>query len=184
MRLLRLLKKKRILRINLFSITLFLLDIILTIYYTINYHKIIFEGNPLVYYRYGYYVFILNIIYLLIIFFLSKSLIKHQTIVYQSKNTLNYIKNLYYGHHINFIFIHASFVFIYSTLIARSVVIIDWIMFGIYKENFINSWYNIIRDKMPFQRYDVLVLFICAFILTFTWYHLEYKKSMKILNNN
>lgn len=95
--------------------------------------------------------------------------------------TLNYIKRLYTSNHSSFIIVGMCFTFIVASIVSRSTAILDWVVFGIYKENFFNTQYAIIRSTMPMERYDVVTGIIAGLVAIPLWFHIEYLKSKKVL---
>lgn len=162
------------------TLILFLLDFILTLYF-LNNSSYVSEGNPLVYTDYGYIVLVINLVYMLTIVFLSKIIEKYKTVILKSKGTLDYIKQLYKSNHISFIFVSLAFSFVNATLVSRLVVVVDWVIFGIYENTFYSTTYFKIRDFMPFGRYDILIGVLSFFIFIPIWYRLEFKKSITLV---
>ncbi|HHX80243.1 MAG TPA: hypothetical protein GX692_04175 [Acholeplasmataceae bacterium] len=162
------------------TLILFLLDFILTLYF-LNNSSYVSEGNPLVYTDYGYIVLVINLVYMITIVFLSKIIEKYKTVILKSKGTLDYIKQLYKSNHISFIFVSLAFSFVNATLVSRLVVVVDWVIFGIYENTFYSTTYFKIRDFMPFGRYDILIGVLSFFIFIPIWYRLEFKKSITLV---
>ena len=162
------------------TLILFLLDFILTLYF-LNNSSYVSEGNPLVYTDYGYIVLVINLVYMITIVFLSKIIEKYKTVILKSKGTLDYIKQLDKSNHISFIFVSLAFSFVNATLVSRLVVVVDWVIFGIYENTFYSTTYFKIRDFMPFGRYDILIGVLSFFIFIPIWYRLEFKKSITLV---
>lgn len=165
---------------TLIAILLFILDFGLT-WYFIRYGSADLEGNPLFHIDGGFIALILNFIYIITILLLESLVIrKYETIVVEANNGYNYFKNILKSEKWNFMIVSLIFSFIISTFASRLTAIIDWIIYGIYRGNYHKTTYAIIRDKMPLNRYDIIVVPL-AFILSFIiWYKIEYKKSKEL----
>lgn len=161
------------------AFSLLILDILLTIYYINNYYNLVTEGNTLIYVDSGYWVLLINIIYLSIIIVLAKYLDKYRTIVLDARNSFDYLKKLYKSEHSNFIFASIAFALIYATLFSRTIVVIEWLLFGIYKGRFFSTKYYLLRRAMPFARFDIVFGILIFIILIPFWYKLEYRKVQK-----
>ena len=148
------------------ALVLFILDFLLTTYYLSFYSSLVGEGNPLIHIGRGYGVLITNFIYLLFIVILSIYISRYKTVYLEAKNVFEYAIKLYKSDHHKFIFVNIASSFIYASLISRVIVIIDWVMFGIYTNKFFNTYYFYLRNQMPFARFDVIVGF-SAFIILF-----------------
>jgi len=156
---------------------LMITDLSLTLYYFSAYDHIISEGNPLISTQYGYLVIPINLVYLISVFIASKFYLEHKTENLDANHTFEYIKHLFHGHSSKFILVIACFGYIVSTFVSRFTVILDWIVFGIYKENFNDTFYAIFRETLPFGRYDILSGLIAFFVAIPLWFFLEYNKS-------
>jgi len=170
-------------KIIIIAFSLLVLDLSLTIYFLKNYYYLVDEGNPFILVGNGVLVLVINVIYLVLIIILSKVMDKYKTVYINSNNIFIYIKNLYKSDHYKFIYTSIIFSFIYATLISRLVVVIDWIVFGIYKGAFFTTSYFKIRDMLPLNRYDVIVGLLFFFALIPTWYLLEFKKVKNKYND-
>ncbi len=171
--------KKRYLLL-LIAISLFLVDFGLT-WYFLNYTAYAEEGNPLFLIDGGYLSLLVNLLYVGIVFIIGYNVEKYQTIIIEANSCFDYFKKLYKTNRSDFIMISVLISFIYSTFASRLVAIIDWIVYGIYQSGFYETKYAIIKSKMPFGRYDILVIFIAFFIFIFIWFKSEYNKSNKLL---
>jgi uncharacterized protein with PQ loop repeat len=60
-------------------------------------------------------------------------------------------------------------------------VITDWIIYGIYQRDYYSTGYAIMRDKMPFGRYDLIIALLSFWLFVVLWYKIEYRKSKKVL---
>lgn len=167
---------KKTFKIIITTFILFILDFVLTIYY-LNNSNHANEGNPLININDGYLVLAINLIYFLFIIFLAIIIGKYKNVKIMSKNTFDYIKKLYRSDHFVFIFISLAFSFVYASIVSRLIVILDWIIFGIYESGFYSTIYSQIRGLMPLGRYDVIFGFLSFMIFIPIWYKLEYKKS-------
>jgi hypothetical protein len=165
----------------LIALLLLIIDLFLTFYYSVNYYLIVGEGNPIATSEYGYLIIFINLAYLISIFFSARYYTNYKTEYIQSKNVVDYVKKLYHGHTSMFIFVNTCFAYIISTFISRTTVILDWIIFAIYKEDFINTSYSMIRNMLPFERYDVYTGFIAFLIAIPLWFKLEYNKTKKTI---
>lgn len=157
---------------------LFLLDFVLTLYY-LNNSGYVGEGNPLINFANGYIILIINLVYFVIVIFLVKIVDKYKTVILESKGTFDYVKKLYKSDHFLFIFVCFAFSFVYSSIVSRSIVVIDWVIFGIFKNTFYDTTYSRLREIMPFGRYDIIFGVLSIFIFIPIWFKLEYKKSYK-----
>jgi|SRR5690554_1577062 len=174
---------KKSLKITSIAVILLIMDFGLTLYFVHNYYPLVTEGNQVMNNsQYGFFVFIINFVYLLMVFAASIFYNKHQTVIIKASSTINYIKRLYTGDNYTFILANLCFTFIVASFVSRMTAIFDWIVFGFYRENFFNSTYAIIRSTMPMERYDIITGAIAAFIAIPLWFHLEYLKSKKLNN--
>lgn len=172
-------------KITIFGFLLLVLDLGLTVYYVRNYSNIVSEGNIIASNnQYGYLVFVLNFIYLIFVYVASVIYVKYKTIITKSNSTFGYIKKLYTSDHNSFIFANLSFTFLVASFISRYTAIIDWIVFGFYKEKYFSSKYAIIKSSMIMGRYDVVTGIIAALVAIPLWFHLEHLKSEKELKEN
>ena len=159
------------------AISFFVLDLGLT-WYFLNYSDYADEGNPLFDIDGGYLALVLNLLYLITIFMLERFVVrKYETIIIESNNAIDYTKKLMNSDKYNFMITSFVFAFIISTLASRLVAIIDWIIFGIYKANFYQTKYVMLRSKMPLQRFDLVVTVIVFIVSLMLWYKLEHKKQ-------
>lgn len=158
------------------ALILFLLDFVLTLYY-VNSSAYAHEGNPLIYINNGYIILGINLVYLIVLFIFSKIVEKYKTVVLKAKNSFDYVRKLYKSDHYRFIFVSLAFAFVYASIVSRIIVVIDWIVFGIYDYDFPYTIYSKLRDLMPFGRYDIIFGILSFFILIPIWYRMEYKKS-------
>lgn len=165
------------------ALILFTLDFLLTSYF-INHSNYADEGNPLINNYYGYTIIVINLLYFIIVVVITKIIEKYKTVSLQSKGTFDYMKKLYQSDHYRFIFISLGFAFIYASLVSRSIVVVDWLVFGIYGNKSYSTIYFRIRNLMPFSRYDIIFGALSFFIFIIIWYRLEYKKSKKELSKN
>lgn len=159
------------------AILLFAMDMILTIYYIKNYYHLVGEGNPLASTEYGYLILPVNALYFVFITIAAIVYGRYKTIVLESKNVLEYTKNIYLSQHSGFIFVNGCFTLIVASFVSRTTAIVDWLVFGFYKETFFQSEYAIIRSLMPLGRYDVIAGVITAIIAIPLWFYVEFKKS-------
>lgn len=174
---------KKAWKITSIAFILLILDFGLTLYFVHNYYPLVSEGNQVMNNsQYGFFVFIINFVYLLMVFVASAIYNKHQTVIINASSTMNYTKRLYTSDNYSFILANVCFTFIVATFVSRMTAIFDWIVFGFYRENFFNSTYAIIRSTMPMERYDIITGAIAALIAIPLWFHLEYLKSKKIIN--
>ena len=173
---------KRSKKIILITLSLLVLDLILTLYFINNYNHLVSEGNPLVLVDNGIWVIVVNLVYLVIIIFLVRALDKYETIYLKSNSVFDYIKKLYKSDHYKFILISVIFSFVYATIISRLIVVIDWLIFGIYKSNFFHTTYYLVRKQMPLYRYDILLGLCSFFVCIPLWYILEYRKVKEKIN--
>lgn len=166
----------------LIALLLFTLDFGLTWFFIYNdSHHL--EGNPLFQIDGGYLALAINFLYLIVIFLIEKLILnKYETIVIEASSGLDYYKKLYKTDRSNYIITSISFAFIFSTFASRISAIIDWVIFGIYRGNYPLTKYALIREKMPFHRYDVTIAFLSFFIFVILWYKIEYKKSKQVSN--
>lgn len=171
--------KKRYLLL-LIAISLFLVDFGLT-WYFLNYTAYAEEGNPLFLIDGGYLSLVINLIYVVTVFIIGYNIEKYQTIIIEANSCFDYFKKLYKTNRSDFIIISILTSFIYSTFASRLTAILDWIIYGIYQSGFYDTKYAIIKTKIPFGRYDVLVIFITFFIFILIWVKSEYNKSNKYL---
>lgn len=175
---------KRSKKIIIIAICLFAIDLALTAYFIRNYYNYVSEGNPLIGIAKGYLIFVPNLLYFVCIIALVKYLDKYQTIIIEACGTIDYIKKLYKSDNSRFIFVSIASSFVYATLVSRVVVIIDWLLFGIYTTRFFQTKYAIIRNLMPFDKYDFIIGLIAFIIFIILWYKVEYKKSKKLINDD
>lgn len=96
-----------------------------------------------------------------------------------ANNTFDYMKKLMHSDKYSFIFTSFVYAFIISTLASRFVAIIDWLIFGIYKSNFEQIHYAMLRSKMPLQRFDPIVTVFVFLIALIFWYKFEFKKTKR-----
>ncbi len=175
---------KKVWKITIIGFVLLLLDLGLTVYYVRNYPDIVGEGNMVANNnQYGYLVFVLNFLYLIFVFIASLIYARYKTIITEATGTFSYIKKMYTSNHNSFIIVNFSFTFIVSTFVSRLTSILDWIIFGFYKENFFSSTYAIIRSTMIMGRYDIVVGLIAGLVAIPLWFRLEFLKSKKVLNS-
>lgn len=165
----------------LIAVILFLVDFGLTFYFVNAYENLVYEGNLLTRSEYGYLSLIVNLIYLIIIILLSIAISKYQTVAIDSKNAFVYTIKLYKSDAFKFMFISLAYAYVIATFVSRFSAIVDWIVFGIYKSNFITTGYAIFRSILPFGRYDVIIGLIVFLIMLPLWFYLEYRKSQQIL---
>ncbi|WP_264229565.1 hypothetical protein [Acholeplasma laidlawii] len=174
---------KKAWKITSIAFILLILDLGLTLYFLYNYDGVVSEGNQIVYSsKYGYLVFVINFVYLVMVFVASVLNSRYQTVIINASSTMNYTKRLYTSDNYSFILANVCFTFIVATFVSRMTAIFDWIVFGFHRENFFNSTYAIIRSTMPMERYDIITGAIAALIAIPLWFHLEYLKSKKIIN--
>lgn len=155
---------------------LFILDFLLTLYFLWNYDHLVDEGNPLIYIDNGIWVLILNACYFIIIIILAKVLDKYKTVYTDVVSLRSYIKYLFSSEHYKFIFISIIYAFVNASLVSRLIVVIDWLVFGIFKNDFFNTTYYYLRNLMPFGRFDITIGILAFFLFILLWYILEYKK--------
>jgi len=149
-----------------------------------KYSDIVGEANQLLYNKQtAYIVLILNILYLIAVFFAARLNNKYQTPLYKANNVLEYTKKLYQSNNFIFILVNASFTFIVTTFVSRLVTILEWVLFGIFKENFFNSNYSKIKALLPFNSFGLVFSFITIFISIPLWFYLEHLKSQKMINH-
>lgn len=171
-------------RLIIIALILFTIDLALIAYFIRNYYDYVSEGNPLMSVGRGYLIFVTNLLYFIVIVILVKYLDKYKTIVIETSGTIDYVKELYKSDHSKFIFVSIASSFVYATLVSRVVVIIDWIIFGIYTTRFFETRYALVRDLMPFGKYDFVIGLIFFIIFIILWYKTEYKKSKKLINDD
>jgi len=164
----------------LIAVVLFLLDFGLT-WYFINYTSNVQEGNPLFAIDGGYLSLFVNLMYAVAVFMIGYKIEKFQTIVIGANNSYDYFKKLWNSNRTDFITISFLSAFVFASFISRFSVIIDWIIYGIYQSNFYSTGYAIIREQMPFGRYDLVIGLLSLWLFVVLWYKTEYKKSKKLL---
>lgn len=155
------------------------MDFGLTVYFLNHYGYIVSEGNIFV--SNGYLLLVINGVQLLSIFIAAFIIGKYKTVPIASKSVFGYLKELYLRGSLFFIIIIGCFSFIMASFASRGTAIFDWIIFGIYKEDFFQTNYSIIKLSMPLERYDVIVGLITVFLSIPLWFILEYKKSKKLI---
>jgi len=160
---------------------LFFLDFILTLYFLSN-SSHADEGNPLINIYSGYIILAINLAYFIIVIFLSKIIEKYETVVLKSKGTFEYVKKIYLSNHFSFIFVSLAFAFVNASIVSRTIVVVDWIVFGIFENTFYSTSYSKLRTLMPFGRYDILLGVLSFLICIFIWFRLEHKKSTQCLS--
>lgn len=162
---------------------LFILDFVITLYF-VNNSPYAEEGNPLFNIDGGYLVLVLNLLYLLMVFILEKFIIrKYETILLNASGFVDYSVKLFKNEKSDFILTSFVYAFIIASLASRLVVIIDWIIFGIYHESFKQTNYSILKSKMPLGRFDPIISIITLLVAVIVWYYLEYQKSKKMFNS-
>lgn len=174
-------KRKR--KIIISAIVLFVLDLFLTLFNLYNYHYLVTEGNPLVYMDNGYLILIVNAFYFLVIVVLAIYIDSYNTVHIDSVGTFDYVKKLFHSDHYKFLFVSISFAFVYATLVSRLIVVIDWIVFGIYTNSFFQTLYSRLRDMMPLGRFDIVLGIIAFIIFLPIWYKFEYNKTKQMIKN-
>lgn len=107
-----------------------------------HYDGVVSEGNQLFYdSKYGYLVFVLNLVYLVLGFMASMIYTRYKTVILESNNTCSYVKKLSSSKHSLSIFVNLSFTFVVATFTSRLTAIFDWIIYVFYKHNFFDSKY-------------------------------------------
>jgi len=159
------------------AILLLAIDLLLTLYFINRYPHQISEGNLLISIWQGYLVIPANLIYLFMVWFAATKIDSYQTIVFDVDHPYSYFISLLKSKSSRYILIHACFTYIMASFVSRGVAIIDWIVFAIYKEQFFQTGYQILRASLPFGRYDVIVTWVAIIILIPLWFILEYQKS-------
>jgi len=119
--------------------------------------------------------------YAVAVFMIGYKIEKFQTIVIGANNSYDYFKKLWNSNRTDFITISFLSAFVFASFISRFSVIIDWIIYGIYQSNFYSTGYAIIREQMPFGRYDLVIGLLSLWLFVALWYKTEYKKSKKLL---
>lgn len=164
------------------ALVLLVLDIGLTIYF-LNFSETAVEGNPLFQIDGGYLALVVNFMYILTVFLLELLVLnKYETIVLEVNSFNSYVKKLIKNDNFSYILASFSFAYIISTITSRLMAIIDWIIFGIYGNDFYQLAYTNLRKKMPLGRYDVVVAVIVFVVSLVVWYRLEYLKSKKLID--
>lgn len=167
-------------RLLLIAISLFMIDFGLS-WYFINFTSYAEEGNPLFLLNIGYISYIINFIYIIAVLMIGKTINHYQTIQIASKNSFDYIKKLFQSDRTDFIVLANITAFVYATFASRLTAILDWIIYGIYQDNFDKTQYAIVRSMLPFDRYDTLVIFVSFLIFLLLWFKVEHQKSNALL---
>ena len=69
-----------------------------------------------------------------------------------------------------------------SAIIARLIVVLEWLSFTFNVDSeFVNSYFYF-RDTYCFGRFDVFVTIIIAVIGVFYWFYREFKKQLKTVD--
>lgn len=158
------------------AISLFIVDFGLT-WYFLNYTSYVQEGNPLFALDGGYLSIFLNLVYIVVVFIVGCKIEQYKTITIDSRNSYDYFKKLWKSNQTDYISVSFLISFVYASFISRFTVITDWIIYGIYQRNFFSTGYAILRDKMPFGRYDLVVAILAFWIFVWLWYKMEFRKS-------
>jgi hypothetical protein len=167
----------------LIAMLLFVLDFSFTAYFISTESHLVSEANPLIYTFQGFFVLIINLVYLIIIYVTSRYVYRYNTINIVAENTIEYTKKLFLSDHHQFILISVFYAFIISTLVTRSFIIFEWLLFGILKETFFISPYYYLREIMPMRRFDVFVLGISFILCLIYWYNQQFKLSRLYFNH-
>lgn len=141
---------------------MFLLDLGLTIL-VINTNRYADEGNSLI--NYGFSIIIVGLLYVALTILLSYSVFKYKTKVLDATSTLDYVKKIYSSDSSKFIFTWFGWVFIYTTIITRILIIIEWLGVLVFGSAFFHSCYYKYRLNMPLERMDIPFMFIVFIIL-------------------
>lgn len=169
---------------------LMMLDVFLTL---VNTPNLADEANPLISVL-GFNwtsLLIANVILLMFILICADyTFVRYKTIVIDAKNHKEYISQILYDRPDKFswtmykipknwrpVFAISGYAIVYAVIIARTIVIIEWLMitFG-YKYNI---YWNL-KDIMPYNRADIVISIIACFFLINYWFLKEYKKSKKL----
>lgn len=138
------------------------------------------EGNPLFSVLGGQLSLVANFLYFVAVFVIGYHIQKYQTIIVEAKNSFHYAKELFKTDRYDFIIISFSSAFVYSTFLSRVMTIVDWLIYGIYELEFYTTKYAMLRSKLPFGRYDLVVTLLGFIIIVPLWYVFEFHKSQKL----
>lgn len=161
-------------------VILFLIYFSLT-WYLLNYSSYVAEGNPLFAIDGGYLSLFVNFIYAVVVFIIGYKMEKYQTIVIEANSCYDYFKKLLKSDRTDFIGISFLSAFVFASFSSRLTVIIDWIIYGIYQRDYYSTGYAILRDKMPFGRYDLIIALLSFWLFVVLWYKIEYRKFKEVL---
>jgi uncharacterized protein with PQ loop repeat len=161
------------------AISLFIADFGLT-WYFLNYTSYVEEGNPLFTIDGGYLSLFVNFLYAVVVFIIGYKMEQYQTIVIEANSGFDYFKKLWKSNRTDFISISFLSSFVFASFFSRLTVITDWIIYGIYQREYFSTGYAILRDKMPFERYDLIIALLSFWLLVLLWYKIEYRKSKEV----
>ena len=161
-------------------VILFLIDFGLT-WYFLNYSPYVEEGNPIFAIDGGYLSLFVNFVYAVVVFIIGYKMDQYQTIVIEANSSYDYFKKLWKSNRTDFIGISFLSAFVFASFSSRLTVITDWIIYGIYQRDYYSTGYAIMRDKMPFGRYDLIIALLSFWLFVVLWYKIEYRKSKKVL---
>jgi hypothetical protein len=162
------------------AILLLVIDLTLTLYYTSRYQHLIDEGNLLISIWQGYLVIPANLIYLLMVWFAATKVDSYQTLMIEARHPYHYFTSLFKSKSSQFILINACYTYIMASFVSRGVAIMDWVVFAVYKENFFQTGYAVLRASFPLGRYDLVATWTAIILLIPLWFILEYQKSKKL----
>lgn len=165
------------------AILLFMVDFGLT-WYFLNFTPYVEEGNPLFAIDGGYISLFVNLVYLVFVFIIGCKVEHYDTIVVKANNSYDYFKKLWKSEQLNFTYISFLTAFVFASFTSRLSVIVDWIIYGIYQRNFYSTGYALIRERMPFGRYDIVTALLSFLIFVSIWYKIEFRKSKSISKIN
>lgn len=157
------------------------------------------EANPLVsVLDYGWLaLFIVNIIAIILFFTCAYfTFCQYKTVFVDAKNRREYLSQLEFERPDKFIWTFykmpkawknwkpilscCSYVLIYSLLVVRILLVIEWILITF---NINVAWYFEFRSLMPWGRVDIILSVICVFFFAFVWINKNYKDNQKMRFN-
>ncbi len=159
------------------AFVLLLMDLFLTIRYLGMYGHLVDEGNPLAYSAYAIWMIPINILYLISIVIAARCYRAYDTVETNATTVFGYVKALYQADSNRFILVASCYAYMLSTFVSRGSAILDWLVFAYYKETFFVTGYAMIRDSLPFGRYDILMGLITVFMAFPLWFWSQYRQS-------
>ena len=122
-----------------------------------------------------------NFLYAVVVFIIGYKMEQYQIIVIEANSCYDYFKKLWKSNRTDFISISFLSSFVFASVSPKLTVITDWIIYGIYQREYYSTGYAILRDKMPFERYDLIIALLSFWLFVVLWYKIEYRKSKEVL---